>query len=66
MKQQTIYKMSMTEDELIEAIEYFSLHKHGVEINIINLTHKTKNWTGGHGLSEIDYSEPDGVMFTAT
>ena len=59
------YTMSMTEDELLEAIEYYMLNKYKNSIKIKNLTHKTKTWTeGGGGMMEMDYSKPNGIEFT--
>lgn len=55
----------MTEDELKEAIEYYSEHKYKQRIEIKHLTHKVRKWTEGFGMCERDYEEPDGVSFTA-
>ena len=58
------YTLSMTEEELREAIEYYTLHKYQQKIKIQTLTHKTREWTEGYGMCERDLSEPDGVSFT--
>ena len=61
-----VYTMSMSEDELKEAIEFYTEHKYKQRIKIENLKHKTRSYTEGFGAYERDYSEPDGVSFTAT
>jgi len=59
------YTMSLTEEELISAIEYYMLNKHKQFSKITHLKHKTKTWTeGGGGMMEMDYSAPDGIEFT--
>lgn len=59
-----LYTMSMTEEELIEALEYYTEHVHGQKINIKTLKHKVRSWTEGFGMCEMDHSEPDGIEFT--
>ena len=59
------YTMSLTEEELISAIEYYMLNEHNQFAKITHLKHKTKTWTeGGGGMMEMDYSAPDGIEFT--
>lgn len=58
------YTMSLTEEELISAIEYYMLNKHKQFAKITNLKHKTKTWTEGGGMMEMDYSALEGIEFT--
>lgn len=55
------YTMTMTEEELVQAIEFYAKVKYSTDIKIISLEHVTKRWTEGFGMGEIDYEKPDGL-----
>lgn len=57
--------VSLTEDELHEAVEYYMNKHYNESIKIKHLKHKERTWTeGGGGMMEMDYSVPDGIEFT--
>lgn len=57
------YKMSLSEEELKEAIEFYTKHKYNQDISIKYLTHKVGYRTDGHGAMEIDIPYQEGVEF---
>lgn len=57
--------MSLTEDELQEAVEYYIANVYEQTVKIKHIKHKERTWAeGGGGMPEIDYSTPDGIEFT--
>lgn len=59
------YTMYLSEDELIAALEHYTLYKYNQYIKIKRLKHREKIWTEGEGgMPEMDYTTPDGVEFT--
>lgn len=65
MKIEANYTLRMSEDELKLAIEFYMRHKYKQSIKVGYVKHKFKQWTEGHGMGEIDYSEPDGLEISA-
>ena len=55
------YTMSMTGEELGEAIKFYAKEKYGSDIKIVRIEHLTKRWTDGFGMGEMDYKRPDGL-----
>ena len=56
--------ITLSEQELYQAIEFYLKHAHDKTVSITSLSHLTREWTeGGGGMMEIDYSEPNGVRF---
>jgi len=56
--------ITLSEQELYQAIEFYLKHAHDKNVSIKSLSHLTREWTeGGGGMMEIDYSEPNGVRF---
>lgn len=57
------YKMSLSEEELKEAIEFYTKHKYSQEIKIKYLMHKVGSRTEGCDHMEIDIPYQEGVEF---
>lgn len=58
-------KIEISEEELKQIIEKHLLLNYDKNVTISTLEHKTHRWTEGHGMCEMDYSRPNGLLIIA-